>query len=159
MTLDVSIGTTTSESYASVSEADAYHVKFGNDAWALLNTAQKEVALRKAAIWIDSKSYIGVKTNSVNALEWPRYTDFDLGIYSDSIPQKIKNAQCEAALRESTSSMLEDQEDGYITEENVKGILTKYSDYSRTGKISYPFIEAMLKEYLNGGSNYHKVVK
>lgn len=107
MTLIVTPGSATSDSYASLAQALAYHADKGNTAWAASTDALREPALRRATVWMDSTfrlSWTGQRvTGRTQALDWPRYgvTDTD-GWYVDyaTVPNEIVNATCEAALRE-----------------------------------------------------------
>ncbi|MCP3980745.1 MAG: hypothetical protein GY716_15695 [bacterium] len=67
-------------------------------------SAMKEVALRKAARWLDtvfSLRWQGTKLNSTMALDWPRRGVISEGftVPSDAVPQQVKDAQVEAAVR------------------------------------------------------------
>ena len=104
MALDVTIGTATSQSYASVAEADAYADTLTfRTAWPATGTATgKEGALQQAARLLDTLTWKGKKVSAAQALDWPRYgvTDADgYTVDSTTIPAKIKAAQCELAIR------------------------------------------------------------
>lgn len=159
MTLITTIGGTDSDSYATLAEADAYAVSFGNGTWAGYSDTQKEVALRKAARWVDGHNFTGYKAASTQALQWPRIgaTNDCYAISSIEIPKEIKDAQCEAAFREAVASMQADTKDGFVIEETVGVITKKYSDNSRTGKTKYPIIEAILRPLKAAGGSYHRV--
>lgn len=64
------------ESYISVAEADAYHLKFGNTAWAGMTEPNKEIQLRRGTAYIEqmySGKWQGQRTwPAVQALSWPR---------------------------------------------------------------------------------------
>ena len=107
MPLVVTPGDATADSYASVAQADAWHVGRGNAAWAALTETAKETALRRATTWIDATygSRFGALPvyPRVQALAWPRTgaTDADgYAVPSDAIPVEIVRAASEAALRE-----------------------------------------------------------
>lgn len=104
MSLDTSIGTATSESYASVAEADAYLLNRGDTStWTALTTTQKEQKLKWAAVILDTLTFTGLPVNPyVQALEWPRAWVMDKnGFYLNSatIPTDVKNAQIELAFQ------------------------------------------------------------
>ena len=108
------------DTYVNVAEADEYVRKYyletdeKNAAWAEMTEAQKETALRKAAMAIDSVIYPGRKKDSDQEMEFPRcYKNgyyFPLSWYETytkeggawhcmaEVPEKIKHAQVEEAL-------------------------------------------------------------
>lgn len=105
MTLTITPGSATADSYTDVATATAYATARG-----LLFTGvtvDQEAALRRATGWIDATyrgRFPGQRENGrAQALEWPRKnaydTDGDL-IAVDSIPDEIVSATIEAAIRE-----------------------------------------------------------
>jgi hypothetical protein len=160
MSLNTTIGGSTADSYVTVDEADAYHANFGNTDWADIATdALKEVALRKAAQYIDTKSFQGVKVTSTQALEWPRYNVVVDGydVSSSAIPDDIKVAQMEAALIASTQSLTPNLSNGSVIEETVGKITKRYSDYTKDGGKKWPLVDNLLAGYVTGGGNFHRV--
>ena len=102
MALEIEDGTgkTNAESYASVSDFDAYMTRRGLS----LTTdteANKEKLLVLAADYIEglAERLQGTKSDYRNALQFPRYDVwlFDHYIDSDDIPQRLKDAQCQLA--------------------------------------------------------------
>jgi len=97
-------GKSNAESYLSVADCDTYHTNMGNTGWAGDATV-KEVALRKATKFLDNKFRLrwkGTRTNEDQALAWPRSNVEDIdGFYydSDGIPQSLKDATAELAVR------------------------------------------------------------
>lgn len=162
MALDTTVGGANSDSYASVTEADTYHAAYGNTAWAAISTtALKESALRKAAQYLDTKTFVGIKASSTQALEWPRY-DVVIGGYdvlSNSIPVAIKNAQMEAALIAGAESLTPNLSNGSVIEETVGKITKRYSDYTKDGGKKWPLVDKLLRGYTMGGENFHRVVR
>lgn len=96
------------ESLASVAYTDTYHSNRGNTAWAVLATAAKEQALRKATDYMTQAyrtRWAGYRTHSTQSLDWPRslveIKDVNyIGTYVDqySVPDEVKKACCELAL-------------------------------------------------------------
>lgn len=106
MTLTVETGTglADAESYVSVAEFKAYADKFGHS-YTDYSDALIEQALRRATVWLDAryrKRFKGIWTTTTQRLEWPRsgvwYRFNDIDPYT--IPDQLKNALCEVALRE-----------------------------------------------------------
>jgi hypothetical protein len=115
--IDATVGGASSNSYATIAEADAYFVGryVSGEGWAGYTEAQKTARLIHAARIIDRLKYIGVPTdNTTQIMQWPRKADsptsFDMWaqsnrlkvknmwIETDEIPDEIKWAQIEIAL-------------------------------------------------------------
>lgn len=113
LTVEDGTGKTNAESYLSVSDADTYHSSFGNTSWSALTTANKEMALRKATRYLDNRfraRWVGSRSNRDQALDWPRYGAIDLDGYLidyNMLPEDLKRATAEAALRSSQGTDLE----------------------------------------------------
>ena len=153
MALDTTTGAATAEAYTSVADATSYHVNRGNAAWASLTTAQMEQSLRKATDYMGSTyggSWAGVRTNSIQALDWPRYNVVAFGyvVASDSIPTRVQWACAELALRAAAGDLLADQERGVVSE-TIGPISTTYDTSSPQAK-RYPAVDRMLAPYLSG---------
>lgn len=110
-------GVVGAESYNSVAEADAYHLKMGNEAWPQPptptpddpapedpNLAKKEAMLRRGAVYLDAYALPrvnGTKKRQDQGLLFPlvNATDFyGNPIDPDSIPTVYKDAQAQVAL-------------------------------------------------------------
>lgn len=109
MALIVETGTadSTSEAYASVAFADAYHAAIGNNLWSALQLVEKEQALRRATMFMGQyyrSQWKGLRVSYTQALDWPRYGVqlADLGPYDvimpDVVPLLVQNANAELAL-------------------------------------------------------------
>jgi hypothetical protein len=104
LTLVTTVGGATSNSYATLAEAEAYvlSVPMIPD-WTASTDPIKNAALAQAARMMDTMLWKGTPASlSTQALQWPRawVTDrYGYGVPSATIPQKIKDAQCEFALR------------------------------------------------------------
>lgn len=111
MSLDATIGGTSSNSYVTRVEADAYFAdrlnSSANGDWtndsagvARGNTV-KEQALVTATRRIDEEMFLGLKASSTQALKWPRVNVYDedgLIFDSASIPERVKQAVYITAL-------------------------------------------------------------
>ena len=102
MALIATVGGSTSDTYGTLAEANAYFASRQSTGWTGSDT-DKEMALRKAASYLDNKfrtRWKGVKVSLLQSLAWPRAGVKDSDGYLlpvDSIPQRVKNAQFEAA--------------------------------------------------------------
>lgn len=111
MTLTVTAGSSSADSYASLEEADAYFLARGISTWTGTD-AVKENALRRATAYLDNQyrgRWVGVRYSETQSLAWPRmdgnrgwgYPLLDLDgfdISYSTVPTQIKNATIEAAL-------------------------------------------------------------
>ncbi|MCC7172585.1 MAG: hypothetical protein IT459_19210 [Planctomycetes bacterium] len=103
-------GLATAESYVATTAVDTYvaanyetsHAAYTQ--WTAASTAKKEIALRVATKqYLDVRyRFVGMRANEVQALMWPRSDAYDPDGYeidSESVPQRVKDALCELALR------------------------------------------------------------
>ena len=104
-TLDTTAGGTTSNSYVTVAETDAYLAERKADAWQVLPTEERELKLIQATRLIDGFAYLGYKEDTSTsvaggregqALQFPRATDTD---YAGDvfIAPEVKQATYEVA--------------------------------------------------------------
>lgn len=104
MALDVTIGGLDSNSYVTVEYADSYiSAHLDADDWSELTTPQKELLLRKAALFIEEFKFGGDRTVLGQSLAFPRinlyrFEDAKLPVNSNGVPTPIKDVQCELAL-------------------------------------------------------------
>ena len=155
--VETGAGLSNAESYISVANADIYNTAYvGNALWAntATTTAMKEVALRVATQYIDAKySFKGYKSIQGQALAWPRadaYDDSDYLLSSTSIPECLKRAVVEAAIRHIAGDLLLGVQDkpGAIASESIKvGPIEKSVSYvaGRSQAKAYPKITGLLK--------------
>lgn len=147
-------GLADAESYTSVAFADDYHSKRGNTAWAALDTAAKEAALRKASDYLGlhyGTRWKGEKSYERQALDWPRYgarvDQFDVGY--DDVPGPVQQATASLALRSTTTDLVPDitQE---VKREKVDVIEVEYQDHS-SAQVRFREVDGLLRRYLTSG--------
>lgn len=153
MTVEDGTGLVAANSYISIADCDTYHTDRGNSAWTGTD-AVKEAALIKATQYIDGryrKRWKGIILSSTQALCWPRediYDERDEEI--EGIPQLLKYAVCEAALKALTDDLNPDLErGGRIKREKVGPIDTEYMS-TAPARTSMPVISDLLSGYLKG---------
>lgn len=158
LVVETGTGSATAESYTTVAEATAYHAARNNTAWAAIATdALREAALRKATDYMVSmyrNRWQGYRTTpTVQALDWPRVSVEVEGVWveSDEIPETIKRACAEYALKSVSADLLSDLTQGVLSE-TVGPISVSY-DRSSPQRTRYVYIEAMLRPYLKSGGN------
>lgn len=132
--------------YVTVAYADDYHTERGNSLWTGSDTV-KQQAIVRATDYIDgrySSRFIGYITDATQALCWPRT---DAASYdTDEIPEPLKRACAEYALRALSQSLAPDpviDASGYskvVTRRRVGPIETYYQvDSNGIGSISRPY--------------------
>lgn len=145
LVLETGAGLSDAETYASVSEADAYFALHGSPSeWTDATTAAKEVALRSAADYLDrmyGRRYVGSKLTVAQRLLWPRWAAEVDSIILDAtlIPRQLKEATAEAALRHirfgSDGLMPDISEPGIVTQETIEVGSLKTSTVWSSGRI------------------------
>jgi hypothetical protein len=156
MSLIVELGTgsATAEAYCTVEYAGTYHTNRGNTTWAALTTdALREAALRKATDYMENTyTWQGMRKTDEQALSWPRYGVVVDGylIDDDIVPEAVKRACAELALKSTTADLSPDMAQG-VTREKVGPIEVEY-DKSSPRITKYTAIDAMLASYLSSGS-------
>lgn len=159
---------TGAESYASVDYADNYFALRGIDTWAALSPAAQEAALRLATEYMTQRyrsQWQGLRVSASQELDWPRdyvYLDpvaaivptgmleYSNLVPNDIVPEPVKKACSELALRASSSDLWADLTQG-VTREKVGQIEVEY-DRASPQRTRYPAIDAMLAPYLKSGS-------
>ena len=147
---------TGAESYCTVAFADEYHAKRGNAAWDLLDAVdQKEPALRKATDYLEQAFFSlwkGIRVEDGQPLSWPRkcaYIDDYTLIDDNIVPEAVKRACAELALKASAAELAPDMTQGVVSE-TVGPISVTYDTGSPQRK-RYRAIENMLAPYLKAG--------
>lgn len=157
-------GKSDAESYVSVADADSYHTNHGNpNAWSGAVTGVKEAALRAATQYMDGtyrNRWPGYKNTQAQALAWPRGDAADAdgwAIDSDVVPQAVKDACAELALRAVSAELRPDRTRG----EDIKRkrqkvgpleVETEYADGAPT-QTQYDEVELILSAVIGSGSS------
>jgi hypothetical protein len=150
-------GKATAESLCTVTFADTYHTARGNTPWLTITTAQKEQALRRATEFMTqayTSRWQGLRVYpTVQALDWPRQGVIVDGVsaLTTIVPEVIKRATAELALKAAAGALYEDLTQG-VTSETVGAISVTY-DKTSNRKTKYTAVEAMLQPYLKSGGS------
>ena len=146
------------DSYISLADADTYFTNHGSPSeWADATDAAQEAALRYAVQWIDSSfSWKGEIVDDDQVLDWPRagvYDDERRLVASTSIPQRVKDAQCEAALEHLKSSLIAGlARGGKVKRQRVEGAVEiEYADHAPGERVRY-HVERLLAPFLAASS-------
>ena len=101
------------------------------------------VHLQLALDWLELQPFKGSKTDEAQTLEWPRDGNTD-------VPDKIVQAQLEAALVYNTGGNLMASIGKMVTEKTVGPLTTKYAE-GGPQTIMYPKLSMLLRGYLTNG--------
>lgn len=140
-------------SYGSVAEFQAYHADRGNT----LPTDETaiEQALVRATDYLDTRfSFVGCRDTAEQTTEWPRDHAYDdRGDAVDGVPQAVKNAAFEYALRATVADLLPDpSRDGsgraIASKSEAVGPLKESVTYAHDGTVltlpEYPMADRLL---------------
>tara|TARA_Y100000310_G_scaffold324866_2_gene387352 strand:- start:15167 stop:15685 length:519 start_codon:yes stop_codon:yes gene_type:complete len=157
MTLDVSVGGASSDSYASVVEYNAYAMARGVDV--SNSVSQKEAWLRVAAEYIDFMyAWRGTKSDSSQARMFPRNGLIDedgVEVAYDAIPGRVKNSQMQIALElKSGADLFGANVDGSVQSKTteVDGAVRETLAYfkGRSKIVKFPLVDNMLMPFYSG---------
>ena len=130
--MTVTVGYTTDDEYS------AYAISRG-----YVLTGDSLVHLQLALDWLELQPFKGEKTDPLQVLEWPRDGNTE-------IPDKIVQAQLEAALVYNAGGNLMASIGKMVTEKTVGPITTKWSE-NGPQTIAYPKLSMLLRGYVNNG--------
>lgn len=161
LTVEDGTGLSNADALVSLTEVDAYHTKFGNTTWTGTNEA-KEIAIRRASVYLtNSFRWMGWKVNlREQALAWPRTGVVDEDGYavdSDAVPQEIKDACAELALRElvTPGTMTPDVIPGdAVTRERIGELEVEYASAKSNPGMARPVVSIvndMVGQFLASG--------
>ena len=151
------------EAYIDVAYADTYHANRGNDAWVTLTVPQKEAAIRRATDYMGEAyrlKWAGKRVGITQALDWPRLTvprkdtigfQYSTQVYYDhkSIPEEVKKASAELALRAIAGDLAPDLKQG-VRSKKIGPMETTYDTSSPQAK-RYRAVDMMLSVFFSGG--------
>lgn len=168
LTIESGTGLADAESYASVAAADARCASLGQTAWAALAEPSKEIALRKATLFMATyrTRWAGRRVYQHQALDWPRYNVAVDGfiVPSTIVPLDIVNACIDLAVRAgSGEDLLPDLDTGSnaIKRDKVGPIDTEYFQNTTDARERFVAVDALLAPYFGsaGGGNSIKVTR
>ena len=128
----VIIGYTTDDEYSDYAAARGYII-YGDPI----------VQLQLALDWLELQPFKGSKTDEAQELEWPRDGNTD-------VPDKIVQAQLEAALVYNAGGNLMASIGKMVTEKTVGPITTKWAE-NGPQTIAYPKLSMLLRGYVSNG--------
>lgn len=159
MALNTEPGDEAADAYVTVEECAAYAAARGS-VFAASPADLAEQAIRRATAWIDATyrlRFTGCPTDIWQSLEWPRKDVVYRGtvVDDDLIPKQIKDACCEAAIREFSepNSLAPDLErGGAIKTLKAGSVEIDYAD-SAPAATTFTAIDGILSGLLTAASN------
>lgn len=163
LVVETGAGLANAESYISVTDADAYFAAHGSPAaWTAATTPVKESALRYAAQWLDRRySWISAIYVVTQALSWPRWLSYDSDgrTVAVGVPQRIKDAQCEAALAHLAGTLAEVRDrGGAIQSVSAGSVEVVWSPGASSGR-TFPYIDSLVAPLLEFGGGQRRLVR
>ena len=166
--IETGAGLADAESYASVTAADARCASLGLTAWAALAEADKEIALRRAALFMATyrTRWAGRRVYQRQALDWPRYNVVvdDFTVSSTAVPVDVVNACIDLAVRAGNGEdLLPDLDTGSnaIKKDKTGPLETEYFQNTTDARERFVAVDALLVPYFGsaGGGNSIKVTR
>jgi len=165
LTIESGTGLADAESYASVAAADARCASLGQTAWAALAEPSKEIALRKATLFMATyrTRWAGRRVYQHQALDWPRYNVAVDGfiVPSTIVPLDIVNACIDLAVRATAEDLLPDLDTGsnVIKKTKVGPLEDEYFQNTTDARERFVAVDSLLTPYFGatGGGNSIKV--
>jgi hypothetical protein len=158
MALNATVNSSSSDSYITVSDADAYHeTHLYASTWTSAVDADKEKALKMATRILDEKiDWSGSRATSTQSLAWGRtgVTDDGQTVESTVHPQAIKNATAEFARHLLAGDLTGDAQGKGLTSLEVGDISLTFDKNDTAG-----VIPSIVQEMLRGWGSIHARAK
>lgn len=143
-------GLSNSDSFISLADATIYMSNMGYTDWASMDEDSQNAQLRRASLFLATYSFIGLELKpETQALCFPRYIPLpnQSKPNSTTIPQAVKNAQCELAMIDDLGSAT----NGTIEKmTKVDVIEIEYDTTYAAPTDNYPMVESILRKLLTG---------
>jgi len=151
------------ESYASVADMNAYATAYNPPAEPI-DDAEKERALRRAALWIDASyhgRWKGRRATALQALAWPRVGAVDpegFPITSNAVPREVVYATIEVAIAILEGAKLDTRPDQApaLSRKRVKaGPVETETEYASPGRSPrFSRVDGLLADLLDASSPF-----
>ena len=166
--IETGAGLSDAESYASIAAADARCASLGVIAWSELTEEGKEIALRKATLFMATyrARWAGRRVYQAQVLDWPRYNVVvdSFVVPSTTVPAEVVNACIDLAVRAGRGEdLLPDLDTGSnaIKKDKTGPLETEYFQNTTDARERFVAVDALLAPYfgLAGGGNSIRVVR
>jgi len=166
MALDTTIGGTSTNSYITLAEWQAYWSERNIDVSQSGHDAAHEANLVQAAQWINQTyNFVGDKQYQYQAMAWPRLTMHLVEgwpIDPDTIPQDIKDAQAEMAylIHEGAKPFASVSGGAVVRTKSKAGPVETETEYTNFREIPrFVAIEGLVSRYTVFGGSQIKMVR
>ncbi len=163
LTVEDGSGVTDADSYVSLDEADQYlEDKCEAQEWANTEVEEKEEILRFASMFLDgSYSWKGSRSVEQQGLSWPRKEVRVDGITlsSTKVPDRIKKAVFELALKTAKAPILEDVDSAPIKKESFGPFSIEYGSTENGGQKKFAMVDFLVSPYVQGGGGTISIVR
>jgi hypothetical protein len=144
-------------SYNTVSSAGTYMDNRTSSTWTSASTDEKEKALYEGGMYLNSLNWKGSKTERDQSMEWPRANVYDNDEYlypTNVVPQKVQDAQVEAAIESLAGSDLFPTvtPDSKIKRKKVDVLEKEFFGSASNGRTTFTVIDGLLKGFLQSGT-------
>ena len=155
------------DSYASIEAADVRCAALGVTSWAALEEGAKEIAMRKATIFLGTyrARWAGRRMSSLQVLDWPRYgvAVDGFSVPSTIVPAEVVNACIDLAARAGRGEDLLpdlDTSSNAIKKDKTGPLETEYFQNTTDARERFVAVDALLAPYFGAaGGNSMKVTR
>lgn len=167
------VGSATANSFVTSAEATTYHEgRLNSSAWSAAVADDQNRALVEATRELNLLAYSSLKTNSTQALQWPRWfapnrdPSADSQWYYDStiVPQRVKDATCELALeflKAGSTDIAALDSTINVIEKTVDVLTTRYAEPEkrRQGLARFPRVWSLIAPLLDGAFGSTPIIR
>ena len=151
----------TANTYVDVDYVDTYFEDRDNSTWDAATDESRERAILYAGQYLNSLTWKGYKTRRYQRMSWPRQGARDEDgflVESTVIIERIKQAQCEAALRELTSGTLQPDltSSNFVKKKKVDILETEFFQ-NAPARTLFPAVKGLLKGLIYSNNNWELI--
>jgi len=162
VSIDATVGGASANSFVTLAEMTTYmEARLNSDAFDDATTDEQNRSLVESTRWLSSLNWDGYRTDSTQALSWPRQWAVDPDnptqwyYDNDVIPQRVKDATMELAFQflvSGTTDAAALSSDSGIKRKKIDVLEWEYDTALRpTGLPRFPSVTRYIQPLLNGG--------
>lgn len=147
--------TVLTNSYVSLEDAEEYFANYPNSTWDEATDDEKIAALIRGARYLDlNYDWKGYKVDVEQLMEWPRrgVTVNNGGVLylldQDTIPDKLVQANCEAAVRHLAGTPLLPDSEREVIRERVEGAVDVEYAPGQSNQVSFREVDRLVSRYV-----------
>lgn len=153
-TVEDGTGVAGANAYVSLAWANDYHAGRGSAEWAAATDDAKRAAIVRATDHLETLyggRFLGVRATRTQSLHWPAHGAWRYGLPILGLPEEIKRACAEYAVRALAGPLAPDQDvgGGVVQETASAGGLSSSVTYARAGAIpQHPVADRLVRPLL-----------